>query len=179
MPCLSDYTGLIEGVADVTRQLQDSGITLGSTTGFTKRMVDVLLADAEKQGYKPDVSVAGDQVKNNMGFRPAPFMVYENLVQLGTYPIQAVVKVDDTLGGVGEGRNAGCWAVAVRKYSNYTDIDTVEEWNAMSDDQKAMCVQRSDDVLRKSGAHYIIDTIVDLPIVIDDINSRLAAGERP
>lgn len=179
LACLGDYTGLIEGVAELTASLQASGITLGSTTGFTKEMVDVLLADAEKQGYKPDVSVAGDEVKNNMGFRPAPFMVYENLVQLGTFPIQSVIKVDDTVGGVGEGRSAGCWSVAVRKYSNYTDIDTVEQWNSMTEDEKAERVQRSDDKLRTSGAHYIIDTINDLPLVIEDVNRRLEAGERP
>ena len=35
---------------------------IGSTTGFTKSMVDVLLEDAKKQGYVPDASVAGDEV---------------------------------------------------------------------------------------------------------------------
>ena len=179
LACLSEYTGLIEGVAEVTTLLQSQGITLGSTTGFTEEMVDVLLADAKKQGYAPDVSVAGDTVANNMGFRPAPFMIYHNLVYLKTFPIQAVVKVDDTVSGVGEGRSAGCWAVAVRKYSNYTDIDPMEQWNSMTPDQQAERIQRSDDKLRTSGAHYIIDTITDLPTVIEDINSRLAAGERP
>ncbi|NWL18011.1 phosphonoacetaldehyde hydrolase, partial [Pseudomonas umsongensis] len=27
--------------------------------------------------------------------------------------------------------------------------------------------------------HYLIDTIVDLPAVIEDINARLARGETP
>ena len=178
--CLSDYTTLIEGVADVTKHMQETmGLKLGGTTGFTKLMVDVLSADTKKQGYNPDTTVAGDEVANNMGFRPAPFMVYENLVRLGVYPIQAVVKVDDTIGGVGEGRTAGCWSVAVRKYSNYTDVDTVEEWNNMSQAEQNERIQRSDDKLRTSGAHYIIDTITDLPTVIEDINRRLANGERP
>ena len=35
------------------------------------------------------------------------------------------------------------------------------------------------DVLYKSGAHYVIDSIVELPEVIDDINLRLARGEKP
>jgi len=179
LACLSEYTGLIEGVAEVTTLLQSQGITLGSTTGFTEKMVDVLLADAKKQGYSPDVSVAGDTVANNMGFRPAPFMVYHNLVHLAAWPIQAVVKVDDTVGGVGEGRNAGCWSVAVRKYSNYTDIDTMEQWDSMTQAQQEERIQRADDKLRTSGAHYILDTIVDLPTVIEDINTRMAAGERP
>jgi phosphonoacetaldehyde hydrolase len=179
LACLEEYTGLIDGVAEVTQQMQADGLTIGSTTGFTEVMVDVLLADASKQGYVPDYSVAGDQVANNMGFRPAPFMIYENLVHLGTFPIQSVVKVDDTISGVGEGRTAGCWSVAVREYSNYTDIDTIEQWDDMSLEEQNERIQRSDDKLTQSGAHYIIDTIVDLPTVIEDINSRMANGERP
>lgn len=179
LECLPEYTPLIEGVSNVTKYLQSKGIKLGSTTGFTKVMVDVLLADAAKQGYTPDTSVAGDEVPNDMGFRPAPFMVYQNMLNLKAFPVQSVVKVDDTIGGVGEGRNAGCWAVAVRKYSNYTDVDTVAEWNAMTQAEQDERVQRSDDKLRTSGAHYIIDTINDLPTVIEDINRRLENGERP
>ncbi|NWL23300.1 phosphonoacetaldehyde hydrolase, partial [Pseudomonas umsongensis] len=30
-----------------------------------------------------------------------------------------------------------------------------------------------------SRPHYLIDTIVDLPAVIEDINARLARGEAP
>lgn len=33
---------------------------IGSTTGFIRSMVDVLLEDAKKQGFEPDVTVAGN-----------------------------------------------------------------------------------------------------------------------
>jgi phosphonoacetaldehyde hydrolase len=29
------------------------------------------------------------------------------------------------------------------------------------------------------GAHYVVDSIAEVPVVIDDINLRLARGERP
>lgn len=45
---------------------------------------------------------------------------------LNVWPIQSVVKVDDTVSGVGEGLNAGCWSVGLYGYSNYTDIDSLE-----------------------------------------------------
>ena len=32
---------------------------IGSTTGFFRNMVDILLEDAKKQGFVPDTSVAG------------------------------------------------------------------------------------------------------------------------
>jgi phosphonoacetaldehyde hydrolase len=38
---------------------------------------------------------------------------------MGIYPINAVVKVDNTVPGILEGINAGCWTVGVYKWSNY------------------------------------------------------------
>lgn len=35
------------------------------------------------------------------------------------------------------------------------------------------------DKLYAAGAHYVIDTLAQLPGVIADINRRLADGERP
>jgi phosphonoacetaldehyde hydrolase len=35
------------------------------------------------------------------------------------------------------------------------------------------------DILRQSGAHYVIDTFDQLPAVVADVNERLARGERP
>ena len=92
------------------------GIKIGVSTGFLRAMVDVLLEASIKQGFTPDATVAGDEVE--CGARPKPFMVYKNLDLLDAWPIESVVKVDDTVGGVGEGLNAGCWAVGVSRYSN-------------------------------------------------------------
>ena len=41
------------------------------------------------------------------------------------------MKVDDTVTGVGEGLTCGCWSVGVAGLSNYTDIDTLEQWEVM------------------------------------------------
>ena len=54
-------------------------------------------------------------------------MVYRNMDLLDVNPIQAVVKVDDTVSGVGEALEAGCWGVGVARYSNYMSIDSLEE----------------------------------------------------
>jgi len=180
LACLGKYTTLLPGAADTVKTLQnDFKMLVGSTTGFVESMVDVLLADAKKQGYTPDYSVAGDQVENNMGFRPAPFMIYKNLVNLGVFPIESVLKVDDTVSGVGEGINAGCWSVGVAGLSNYTNVDSLEQWDAMSAAEKEERVQDSRIKLYGSGAHYVIDEISDIIDVVNDVNKRLAAGEKP
>jgi phosphonoacetaldehyde hydrolase len=177
LDCLRKYTDLLPGVAEVTQRLQKQGIKIGSSTGFTRAMVDILEEEAAKQGYKPDASVAGDEVIH--GARPAPHMVYKNLDLMGITTIQSVIKVDDTASGVGEALNAGCWGVGVARYSNYMDIDTPEQGAAMPEEeiQRRMAISR--DVLEKTGAHYVIDSLADIEPVIDDINARLARGEKP
>ena len=177
LDCLQKYTTLLPGVAETTQKFQKDGIKIGSSTGFVRSMVDVLEADAKKQGYVPDASVAGDEVVN--GARPKPFMVYRNLDLMDVSPIQSVVKVDDTISGVGEALEAGCWGVGIARYSNYMNIDTLEQGESLSGDDLARRLEFSRETLRKSGAHYVIDTFDQLVGVIDDVNQRLARGERP
>ena len=177
LDCLRQYTTLLPDVAEVTQKFQKEGIKIGSTTGFVRSMVDILEADAKTQGYVPDASVAGDEVAH--GARPKPFMVYRNLDLLDVHPIQSVVKVDDTVSGVGEALEAGCWGVGIARYSNYVDIDSKAHAESLSEAEMDRRVARTREILRQTGAHYVIDTFDQLPEVIADVNERLARGERP
>ncbi len=174
---LATYADLLPGVAEVVARLQKQGIKIGCSTGFTRPMVDILEKAAEKQGFKLDASVAGDEVLQ--GARPRPFMVYKNLDLMDTWPIHSVIKVDDTVGGVGEGLNAGCWAVGVSRYSNYMNINSLDEAETLPAEEIDRRHEETRDILRKAGAHYVIDSIADIEPVIEDVNCRLARGERP
>jgi phosphonoacetaldehyde hydrolase len=175
--CLPKYTDLLPGTAEVTQRLQAQGIKIGVSTGFLRVMVDVLLEKAREQGFSPDATVAGDEVEQ--GARPKPFMIYKNLDLMDAWPIQSVVKVDDTVGGVGEGLNAGCWTVGVSIYSNYMDINHIDEVSKLSPEEFERRHAATREKLQVAGAHYVIDSILDLEAVIEDINARLARGERP
>jgi phosphonoacetaldehyde hydrolase len=177
LECLRNYTTLLPHVAEVTQAFQKQGIKIGSSTGFVRSMVDILEADAQEQGYVPDASVAGDEVEH--GARPKPFMVYRNLDLMDVHPIQSVVKVDDTVSGVGEALEAGCWGVGIARYSNYMDIDSLDHLESLpeSEIQRRLAVTR--EILQKAGAHYVIDTFDQLPDVIEDVNLRLGRGETP
>ena len=177
LACLKKYTALLPGVKDVMLRLQARGIKIGASTGFIRSMVDVLLKDCIAQGFTPDATVAGDEVVH--GARPAPHMVYRNLDLMGIDPIQSVIKVDDTASGVGEALNAGCWGVGVVRYSNYMNINSLEEAEQLDDAEIARRMDHTRDILLKTGAHYVIDSLADIEPVIEDINARLARGERP
>jgi phosphonoacetaldehyde hydrolase len=157
--------------------LQAEGIKIGITTGFTLAMVDILEEAAAKRGFVPDASVAGDQVVH--GARPRPFMLYRNLDLMDVSPIQSVVKVDDTISGVGEALEAGCWGVGVARYSNYMNVDSLDEAATLSEEEIERRVALTRRMLEQAGAHYVIDSLIELPEVIEDINARLARGEKP
>ncbi len=177
LECLRKYTTALPGVLDVLNDLQKQGLKIGASTGFVRSMVDILLEDTIKQGFTPDATVAGDEVIH--GARPAPHMVWKNLDIMGISEIKSVVKCDDTVSGVGEALNAGCWGVGLVRYSNYMNINSLEEEATLSDAEIARRMAHTRKILEQSGAHYVIDSLVDLPAVIEDINARLARGEKP
>jgi len=177
LSCLRKYTALIPGTVQTVEILQKKyNLKIGSTTGFQRVMVDILLEDAIKQGYRPDVTVAGDEVAYP---RPFPYMVFKNMEKLGVSPVEAVVKVDDTISGVGEGLNAGTWTVGLSHTSNYMNINTMEEYLQMSKEEFGERGATARELLLKNGAHYVVNDITGLPAVIEDINRRLANGEKP
>ncbi len=174
-----NYHELLPGVREVVRGLQQQGIRIGVTTGFTRDMLDLLLAGGARQGFVPDAACAGDEVEMP---RPTAYMVIKNLERLGVYNLEnamrRTVKVDDTVSGAGEGAPL-CWRVGVSKWSNYV----ADSWDAVRKMSAAELEAREhaskEKLIRESGAHYVIDDLRDLPAVIGDINQRLAAGENP
>ena len=169
LSCLNEYSQLLPGVVDTISKLRDLNLKIGMTTGFSRDMVDVLLKDAKSQGFMPDCNVAGDEVEKA---RPAPQMVLKNLELLGVEPKEAV-KVDDTIGGIGEGIAAGCWTVGVSRYSNYMDIDSFDHELELSKEELEQRNQKSREMLRGAGAHYVIDSITELPQIVQQINDKI------
>merc|ERR1712059_124555 len=60
-----------------------------------------------------------------------------------------------------------------------TNIDTVEDWDALTKQDKLDLIELSRAKLYDTGAHYVCDSIRELPAICEDINARLARGETP
>ena len=67
-------------VIDTVGYLRDHGIKIGSTTGYTDEMMDIVVPEAAKKGYSPDCWFSPNSV-GNFG-RPYPYMIFENLKAL-------------------------------------------------------------------------------------------------
>ena len=105
-------------------------------------------------------------------------MCVQNAMHLRVYPFEACVKVDDTLPGIDEGLNAGMWTIGLARTGNELGLNA-EEIARLEPGVLQARLERARTRLHQSGAHYVVDGIWDVPAVLDDINARLARGERP
>ncbi len=169
------YADLVPGARETAQALRARGLKLGSTTGYTRSIMARVLPLAKEQGYEVDNLVcAGDLPEG----RPTPMNMYKCFLDLGVWPGYAVVKVDDTGVGIEEGVLAGCWTVGVALSGNEAGM-TVDAVRNASADELAVVRRRATAVLKEHGAHFVIDTVADLLPVIDEIEKKLAAGQRP
>lgn len=169
------HSALIPGALECISNLRDLGLKIGTCSGYPKVVMDKVVELAEKNGYIPDHVVATDEVPNG---RPYPAQSLANVIALGINDVAACVKVDDTWPGILEGRSAGMWTVALTCSGNALGL-TYDEYKNLPSDKLDQERARISKIFKGSRPHYLIDTIVDLPKVIKDINARMAKGEMP
>ena len=172
---LGDYAELIPGTLETMSALRQQGIKIGGGTGYFEEAMQICMAAAARQGYKPDFSICATKVPNG---RPAPWMIYEIMKKLDVYPTEAVVKIGDTVPDIKEGLNAGTWTIGVAQAGNEVGL-TQAEWETLADAEKGQLLEQAINQLSPAGAHFVVDTIADVPQVIVEINRRLKNGERP
>ena len=175
MEALAGYATVIAGVAETVAGLRARGIKIAGTTGYTRPMLDRLESLAAKQGYHTDRSLAPEDAG---GGRPYPWMVYRLAMDLRIYPLAACVKVGDTESDIAEGLNAGMWTVGVTRTGNAVGLAEAE-WSIAGKGEQETLLHHADQELRSAGAHYTIETVAQLQPVLDEIEGRIASGERP
>lgn len=173
--CIGDYAELIPGTLDAVAAMREMGMKIGSTSGYFTEAMEICLREAERQGYKPDASPCASDVPAG---RPTPWMVLRNMELLEIYPPQAVVKIDDTKPGIEEGLNAGVWTIGLAKTGNEVGLNQ-QELEALPEEVVAEKVAAAAEGLRKTGAHFVVETIADVPPVLEEINRLLKLGVQP
>jgi phosphonoacetaldehyde hydrolase len=153
---LPSHAELLPGVIEAVEKIREMGIAIGSTTGYTQAMMDVVVPLAKEKGYAPDCVVCPDDT-NGIG-RPYPYMLWCNLEKLGVSSIHNVLKIGDTEVDMQEGKNAGCLCAGVLKGSSMLALNGDEEIAR----QKYM----------EAGADYVIEGISELPALIKSLNQK-------
>ncbi|GHD69811.1 phosphonoacetaldehyde hydrolase [Jeongeupia chitinilytica] len=173
---VGDYSQPIDGARDTLAWLRESGIKVGSCSGYPREVMNVLLPQSNAAGISPDCVVAGDDLP--AGGRPGPYMALANVLGLAIGDVRRCIKIDDTVPGIEEGRRAGMWCVGVTLSGNEVGYSPDELAQAHPDDISARCAHAGAR-LRGAGAHYIVESVADLREVVIDVDRRIRAGEHP
>ncbi len=127
------------------------------------------MPELKKQRFIPDVSYSSSYTKIG---RPSAEIIYKIFSELNITKGSNCIKVDDTIPGLLEGVNAGMWVVGVI-FSGNEFGKTEVEFNRLSFKDKTKFRKKIKNKFKKVGAHYVIDTIKDLPKIIKIIQTRI------
>ena len=172
---LVEFSAPIPGVPETVEAWKDAGLRIGSTTGYTRALLNVAVPPAVRQGYSPDASATPDEAG---GGRPMPFMCYRNAILLGVYPLWHCVKIGDTPADIAEGLNAGMWTIGVTATGNEIGLSR-EAWEALPADEQRAREEMACRRLMAAGAHFTALSLADCTPILDEIERRIDAGEKP
>jgi phosphonoacetaldehyde hydrolase len=165
MDIIPSYAEPVPGLVRTIEELRSRAIHIGSTTGYTAAMMDILAPLAEQKGYAPEVIIASDEVPQG---RPAPWMCFRNLERMGVYPAADCIKVGDTLVDIAEGRNAGMISVGVVFGSSLLGL-RAEEVDALSAAERESRAAEAVSRYISAGADFVIADISGLAPLVDRI----------
>jgi len=168
-PLMREHAGraatLIAGARETFDRLRAAGLRVASSTGYTREMMQSVLARAAEQGYVPEHVVCSGETPAG---RPSPLMIYKACAELGVWPLSRVVKVDDTLVGVAEGKAAGAFTVGVAS-GNALGV-SLDAFRALSSSERASRAESARQALLGAGADIAIDSVADLVPALERAN---------
>ena len=174
MEIIAQHSTLIPGVVETVKEWQSRGLRIGSTTGYTRQMLEPVREQAARDGYRPDASVCPDEVSAG---RPAPWMLMKNAQLLDVYPSSACVKIGDTVIDIEEGRNAGMWTIGLTRTGNLIGLDR-QQWEQLPETEKEVRLSRAKKTLLDAGADFVAEDLSSCDEALAAIERRLGNGER-
>lgn len=157
---------VIPGVPEAVAELRKMGLKIGSSTGYTRALMEVVAPRAAQGGYAPDVILCADDVPAG---RPAPWLNFLACQQLGVYPPASVVVVDDTPVGIQAGLNAGMITVAITQTGNSLGLSEAEVAQ-LSATERQLRVDKIAAEFRQLGAHFTLPSAADLPRLLREFS---------
>ena len=132
---LSSIKNEMPGTSDVFYKLKAAGVKIAVGSGFPNNVVESIVSTLQWK-HLVDCICSAEKVGHG---RPHPAMIHSAMKCFNISDPRSIVKVGDTKADVEEGKNAGCWTVAV-----LTGTQTVE-------------------YIKESNPDFIIESVKDLP----------------
>ena len=132
----------ISGTTEVFYELKRQDIKIAVGSGFPQKVVENIVEALNWTGKVDFISSAELEGHG----RPHPCLIKSAMTKFGISDVWKVVKVGDTKLDIQEGKNAGCWTVAV------------------------LTGTQGEAKLAEEKPDFIIGSVVDLPGIIQQIN---------
>ncbi|MEX2212597.1 MAG: phosphonoacetaldehyde hydrolase [Phycisphaeraceae bacterium] len=168
LAALDQHSDLIPGLLPVVFECRSRGMKIGSTTGYAQSMIDKVSAAAREQGFEPDSIVCGTDAPIG---RPAPWMALEAARRMNVFPMNAIVKIDDTIAGIHEGRNAGMWTIGVTATGNEVGLSE-SDFDHLPPTKRAELLDGATKRMLAAGADFVVPSIADILPILDQIAAR-------
>ena len=172
---VKSHSRLVPGVRELADELRTWGIRIGTTSGYLRPVMDILTAEAARQGFEADSVICPSDVPAG---RPFPWMCFLNAMKLGVYPPRRMVKIGDTPADMHEGLNAGMWTIGVTLSGNEVGLSQVEV-EQLTADERFEKIQEAERRLREASAHYVTESACTCRAVLARIEERIIRGEQP
>lgn len=164
---LDRFVDVKPGVLGTVAALREAGLRIGSTTGFTDSMMNIVVPGAKANGYEPDTWVSPDSTDGHG--RPWPFMIFENMKRLELGDVRRVAKVGDTVSDIREGKAAGTFSIGVVEGSSTMGLSQ-SEFEALNPTEQDAARKRVRDTFAQAGADAVINTLAELPALLAQLN---------
>ena len=151
--------------------LRDNNISTGVTTGFNKPIMNAL----KEKLIDDDININKYVSSTCLGKPglPNPHMMNEIITNFNlTFDTKKVIKVDDTGIGIEEGKKSGTLTVGVAKWSTNMKMTNYHQEENMSKEEYVERLKCSREALWRANPDYVINSLDDLPKIINHINSE-------
>jgi phosphonoacetaldehyde hydrolase len=91
--------------------------------------------------------------------------------------MHTMIKIGDTISDIEEGSNAGMWTVGIARTGNMIGL-APEELAALPAAEQSARLDAARRKLSEAGAHYVADAVADCIPLVEQIEERMAEGER-
>ena len=166
---------LIEGTQDMEiipetknciNYMAENSISTGVTTGFNKAIMMNIKNKLSNNGIFIDSYVSSTCLQRPG--RPNPYMIKHIMDKLSITNPKTVVKIDDTVVGIQEGKSAGCITIGVAKWS--TNMLITKKDQKLTKEEYIEKLKNCRLRLKEADPDFIVTSLDEVPSLIETIN---------
>ena len=159
---LDQYAAPKPFAVETAAKLREMGVKIGSTTGYTDAMMNIVAPKAAQQGYAPDFWIS--LTEWGAGAAPYPYMIFANMQALGLTAVEMWSRW-----GIPSrtSRRASMPVCGRRRYRGQLRARAEPAGvRAMSPQERETACQKVEERFREAGAHFVVRDLSQLPDLV-------------